>query len=122
MQLGRTCALSFESILVMEDVIKEYTKAVPADLRLCDDLNSAEMCYYAIENTTDSALLVNFVQFHILQISVYSSLLQPKALSNQGQQLLSSIQEHSLEKALKSAQFILCGIRRLATVNTTTCK
>ncbi|KAF1801225.1 Zn(2)-C6 fungal-specific transcription factor [Mucor lusitanicus] len=120
-QLGKTCALSFESILVMEEVIKEYTKAVPAEFRLCDDLNSAKMCYYAIENTTDSVLLVNFVQFHILQMSVYSSLLQPKALSNQGQQLLSSIQEHSLEKALKSAQFILCGIRRLANAETTLC-
>ncbi|EPB85686.1 hypothetical protein HMPREF1544_07512 [Mucor circinelloides 1006PhL] len=120
-QLGTTCALSFESILVMEDVIKEYTKAVPAEFRLCDDLNNVEMCFHAIENTVDSVLLVNFVQFHILQMSVYSCLLQPKALNSQGQQLLSSIQEHSLENALKSTQFILCGIRRLAAADTTSC-
>lgn len=103
-------------------MIKEYTKDVPAELRLCDDLNDIRLCYDVIEKTTDSVLLINFIQFHIFIASIYSCLLQPKALTDQDQQLLSLVQQHSLSQALKSCQLLIHGIHRLAIVNTSSCK
>ena len=103
-------------------MIKEYTNNVPAELRLCDDLNDVRLCYDVMENTTDSVLLMNFVQFHIFIAGIYSCLLQPKALNNQDQQLLSLVQQHSLNQALKSCQLLIHGIHRLAIVNMSSCK
>ncbi|KAL7324662.1 hypothetical protein PS15p_209822 [Mucor circinelloides] len=121
LQLGKSCAFSFESILVMEELIKEYTRSVPADVRLCADMNNTAMCFEAMNTTTDSVLLINFMHFHVLQMSVYSCLLRPKALSDQGQQILSLVQEHSLSKALKSCQLMLRAIHRLAVTDATSC-
>lgn len=121
LQLGKSCAFSFESILVMEELIKEYTTKVPPDIRLCADMNNTDMCFEAIDKTKDPVLLVNFMHFHILQMSVYSCLLRPKALSDQGQQILSLVQEHSLSKALKSCQLLLHAIHRLAVTDQTSC-
>ncbi|KAI8639494.1 hypothetical protein BD408DRAFT_421392 [Parasitella parasitica] len=120
-QLGKASSFSFESIVRMEQVMKEYTAAVPAELRLCDDLNDAKKCNDAIEQTTDSVLLVNFIQYHFLNISIYSSFLQPKALSDQGHQLLSLVQQHSLSESLKSAQLLIHATHQLAIADTKSC-
>ncbi|KAF1801226.1 hypothetical protein V8B55DRAFT_1528379 [Mucor lusitanicus] len=121
LQLGKSCAFSFESILVMEELIKEYTTKVPSDIRLCADMNNKRMCFEAIDKTRDPVLLVNFMHFHILQMSVYSCLLRPRALSDQGQQILSLVQEHSLSKALASCQLLLRAIHRLAVTDQSSC-
>jgi hypothetical protein len=106
----------------MEDVMKEWAAAIPAEFRLCSDLYDSELCYKAIDEATDSVLLTNFIQFHIFHVSIYSCLLQPKSLSDYGQQLLSWVQEHSLSKALKSCQLVLHAIHRLAVADATSCK
>lgn len=106
----------------MEELIKEYTRTVPADVRLCADMNNTAMCFEAMNTTTDSVLLINFMHFHVLQMSVYSCLLRPRALSDQGQQILSVVQEHSLSKALKSCQLMLRAIHRLAVTDATSCE
>ena len=103
-------------------MIKEYTNNVPAELRLCDDLNDVRLCYDVMEKTTDSVLLMNFIQFHIFIAGIYSCLLQPKALTNQDQQLLSLVQQHSLSQTLKSCQLLIHGIHRLSIVNMSSCK
>ncbi|CEP11348.1 hypothetical protein [Parasitella parasitica] len=120
-QLGKASSLSFESIVRMEQVMKEYTEVIPAELRLCDDLSDVKKCYDAIEQTTDSVLLVNFVQYHFLNIGIYSSFLQPKAVSDQSQQLLSLVQQHSLSESLKSARLLIHAIHRLAAADTKSC-
>jgi hypothetical protein len=75
-----------------------------------------------MEKTTNSVLLMNFLQFHLFIASIYSCLLQPKALTDQGQQLLSVVQQHSLSQALKSCRLLIHGIHRLAIIDTTSCK
>lgn len=106
----------------MEDLIKEYTKNVPPDVRLCADMNDTRMCFEAIDKTKDPVLLINFMHFHILQMSVYSCLLRPKALTDQGQQILSLVQEHSLSRALKSCQLLVRTIHHLAAIDQTSCE
>ncbi|KAI8643652.1 hypothetical protein BD408DRAFT_149424 [Parasitella parasitica] len=119
--VGRTCTLSFESIIRIEDVMREWASAMPAEFRLCDDLYDWEKCYKAIDQVTDSILLTNFIQFHVFHVSTYSCLLQPKSLSDYGQDLLSRVQEHSLTKALESCKLLLHAIHRLAVANPNSC-
>ncbi|CEP13854.1 hypothetical protein [Parasitella parasitica] len=93
--IGRTCTLSFESIIRIEDVIREWASAMPAEFQLCDNLYDWELCYKAID--------------------------QPKSLSNYGQELSSRVQEHSLTKALESCKLLLHAIHRLAVANPDSC-
>lgn len=120
--MGKPCAFSFESILVMEDLIKEYTANLSPDVRLCADMNNTSLCFEAIGKTKDPVLLMNFMHFHILQMSVYSCLLCPKALTDQGRQILSVVQEHSLSKALTSCRLLLRVIHRLGVIDQTSCE
>ncbi|KAL9545736.1 hypothetical protein MBANPS3_007008 [Mucor bainieri] len=119
--VGRTCTLSFEAIVRMHDVMKEWARSIPAEFRLCDDLYDAEMCFQAIDRATDSVLLTNFIQFHLFHVSTYSCLLQPKSLADDDQQILSWVQEHSLTTALRSCRLLLYAIRRLAVADTSSC-
>ncbi|KAL7312429.1 hypothetical protein PS15m_008189 [Mucor circinelloides] len=119
--VGRTCTLSFESIVRMEDVMKEWARSIPDEFRLCDDLYDEELCFKAIDQATDSILLTNFIQFHIFHVSTYSCLLQPKSMADYAQQILSWVQEHSLAMALKSCRLLLYAIHRLAVADTSSC-
>ncbi|KAK4516375.1 uncharacterized protein ATC70_011346 [Mucor velutinosus] len=120
--MGRTCTLSLESIVKLETVLREWAMALPAEFRLCNNLYDKEACYEAIDQTTDSVVLITFIHFHIFHVSIYSCLLQPKSLHGESQQpLLSWVQEHSLKKALRSCQLALYAIHRLTMAETNSC-
>lgn len=121
--MGRTCTLSLEAIVRLEAVLQEWAASLPAEFRLCNDLYDKEACFKAIDQTTDSVVLITFIHFHIFHVSNYSCLLQPKSLHGETQQqLLSWVQEHALQKALKSCQLALYAIHRLTMAETNSCE
>lgn len=121
--MGRTCSLSLEAIIKLETVLQEWAASLPAEFRLCNDLYDKEACFKAIDQTTDSVVLITFIHFHIYHVSTYSCLLQPKSLHGETQQqLLSWVQEHSLQKALRSCQLALYAIHRLSMTETNSCE
>ncbi|GAN09053.1 hypothetical protein MAM1_0240c08575 [Mucor ambiguus] len=120
--MGRTCTLSLESIVKLETVLQEWAMSLPAEFRLCHDLYDKEACFKAIDQTTDSVVLTTFIHFHIFHVSTYSCLLQPKSLHGETQQqLLSWVQERSLQKILRSCQLALYAIHRLTMAETNSC-
>ncbi|KAL7334187.1 hypothetical protein PS15p_202991 [Mucor circinelloides] len=120
--VGRTCTLSFESIIKLETVLQEWAMSLPAEFRLCNDLYDKEACFKAIDQTTDSVVLATFIHFHMFHVSTYSCLLQPKTLYDETQQQLPAwVQEHSLQRALRSCQLALYAIHRLTMAETNSC-
>jgi len=97
--------------------------SLPAEFRLCNDLYDKEACFKAIDQATDSVVLATFIHFHMFHVSTYSCLLQPKTLHDETQQQLPAwVQEHSLQKALRSCQLALYAIHRLTMAETNSCK
>ncbi|KAL9537495.1 hypothetical protein MBANPS3_011731, partial [Mucor bainieri] len=120
--VGDTGALGFESIVLLESVLQEWTMALPAEFRLCRDLYDKRTCFEAIDLTNDTVVLTTFILFHIFHVDTYSCLLQPKSLADETQQqLLSCVQDRSLHKLLTSCQLALYGIHRLAMVESRSC-
>jgi hypothetical protein len=105
--------LTFESIVKIDDVIAEWGRAVPPQFRICDDMTNFEMCKNALKTIADPISLINFIQFHTFQVTIYSCLLQPIALCADNNQLLSYVQKHSLDRSVESTRLILLAVQQL---------
>ncbi|CAO3641969.1 unnamed protein product [Mucor hiemalis] len=112
--VGKTCTLTFESIVRLEDIINEWSSAMPEEFRLCADLKNEQLCREAIASTNDVIKLISFVHFHVFLIGIYSCLLQPIALGSENDQILSYVQQHSLESSLKSCRLLINTIHRMS--------
>lgn len=117
--VGKTCTLTFESIVRLEDIINEWSNAMPEEFRLCADLKNEQLCREAIAKTNDVIKLASFVHFHVFMIGIYSCLLQPIALGTENDQLLSYVQQHSLQSSLTSCRLLIHTIHKLSTAKDT---
>lgn len=98
----------------LEDIINEWSSAMPEEFRLCADLKNEQLCREAIASTNDVIKLISFVHFHVFLIGIYSCLLQPIALGSENDQILSYVQQHSLESSLKSCRLLINTIHRMS--------
>lgn len=115
--------MTFESIVRMEDVIKEWTRCVPKEFLLCDDLHDVEKCKAAIDKETDCVVLIGFIHVHVLLLTIYTCLLQPIALGMNNEQLLSFVQQKSLENSLKGCRLLIYAVHRISdATGATSCK
>ncbi|KAI9483588.1 MAG: hypothetical protein EXX96DRAFT_616559 [Benjaminiella poitrasii] len=123
LHVGKTCTLSFESIVRLEDVIKEWAKTLPAELRLCDDLKDTEKCREAMNGETDFIVLLTFIQFHLVIVSTYSCLLKPITLGA-NEQILSYVQHYSLNQIIHSCRLLFYASHKVSLTekNEPTCK
>ncbi|OBZ86554.1 hypothetical protein A0J61_05388 [Choanephora cucurbitarum] len=103
-RIGRTCKLSFETIFRVEEVMMEWASIVPEEFRLSKDLNSYDLCSSAIESTIDVFKILLFTDFHMIQISIFSSLLQP---SEEDLQIAQFVLHYAHEKSLQSCMHSL---------------
>lgn len=87
---------------------------MPERFRLSPDMRNEQICMAAIDETDDFLKLLSFVHFHIFLVGIYSCLLQPVALGTENDQLLSFIQQHSLEDTLKSCRLIINAVHRMS--------
>lgn len=105
-------------------MISDWSKQAPDGYCLCGDLNNIESCVEGIDSTSDCVLLMSFIHYQAFIVSIYSSLLQPIALGNDHNQLLSFIQQSSLEKSLKAGQLLIHAVNRISIIaeGTSLCK
>ena len=114
MSQGLVCTLSFESIIRLQDAIAEWHASTPDKYRLCDNYLDVACCKEAIQTTADTTLLLAFMHFQVISTIIYSSLLRPVALKAKSDQLLSFIQNHTLEKALDGCRLLILAVRRVS--------
>ncbi|KAI8352101.1 hypothetical protein BD560DRAFT_492722, partial [Blakeslea trispora] len=116
-RIGRTCKLSFESIFRVEEVMMEWASIVPQEFRLSENFNDYSLCSSAIESATDVFKILMFTDFHMVQISLFSSLLQP---TEEYLEIAQFVLHYALEKSLQSCQLLLCAIKRLFAIQSST--
>lgn len=117
-QNGAVCTLSFESIVRMEDAVQEWVRSVPKEYRLCNDYLDPECCRQAIAQSTDMIMLLSYMHYTVLIIMIYGSLLKPIALRRDADQILSFVQNHSLEKTLAGCRLMIYTCARIAEIDT----
>lgn len=104
-------------------MILEWSNSIPKEFRLCIDLKDIDLCKAAVDKSTDSVVLMLFIQFQSFIISIHSCLLQPIALGSDNDQLLSFVQRRSLDTSLKGCKLIIHAVLRISqTKDTTVCK
>ncbi|KAI7900051.1 uncharacterized protein BX663DRAFT_519457 [Cokeromyces recurvatus] len=109
---GKTCTLSFESIVRLEAIFKEWASTLPDDFRICDDLKDFDKCKKAIDETSDLILLITFLGFHSFHINFYAYLLQPIA-HGPNEQILNYVEQYSLNQSLQSCYLLNYTIQRI---------
>lgn len=110
--------MSFESIVRMEDAVQEWVRSVPKEYRLCNDYLDPECCRQAIAQSTDMIMLLSYMHYTVLIIMIYGSLLKPIALRRDADQILSFVQNHSLEKTLAGCRLMIYTCARIAEIDT----
>lgn len=112
-----------ESLIRIDEVITEWNNGAPNGFRLCEDVNNIELCFKAIDNTTDCVMLMAFIHYQAFIVSIYASLLHPVVLGD-NDQLLSFVQQSSLGKALKAGHILIHAVSHISAVaeGTSECK
>lgn len=112
-----------DSLIRLEGVLLEWGSQAPEVFQLCTDINDIEACMELIDNTTDCIMLMSFIHYQSFVVSVYSSLLHPITLGD-NDQLLSIVQQRSLEKSLKAGHVLIHTVNRISAVaeNASACK
>ena len=98
----------------MEDVTREWSESLPDQLRLCSNLKNETLCKQAIDATDDYLKLMTFVQYNIFTVGIYSCLLQPIALGRENCQLLSFVQQHSLDNSLQGCRLLIYAVHQMS--------
>lgn len=107
----------------MEDVVKEWTSNDPNNLLIEEDLFDVEKCKAAIDKETDCIKLITFIHFHALLMTMYICLLQPIALGVNNEQILSFVQQRSLDNSLKGCRLLIYAVHRISdATGATSCK
>lgn len=120
---GEPFSLKFESIIRLDDVLKEWWKSVPQEYHLCDDWLDLEQAKAGVDECQDENHLALFNHFIVSMIDIYSSLLQPNAVETQNDQVLSVVQELSLRRCLNCCQLLIHSqIKCLVLSDTLSCK
>ncbi|KAG2234988.1 hypothetical protein INT48_000230 [Thamnidium elegans] len=113
-QLGNLSTLTFESIVVLEDVISEWVSSFPDEFRLCDNIKDVDQCIRAIDQTNEFALLSAFIQCQLFIINIYSYLLKPVATGTDYDQLCLRVQQRSSDNTRDGCRLLVCAIRRIS--------
>lgn len=104
-------------------MISEWVSTIPQEFRLCIGEKDMDLCKIVLDRTTDTVVLITFIQFQAFLINEYSCLLQPIALGNDNDQLLSFVQQRSLDKSLRGCKLLMHAVLRLSqTEDATVCK
>lgn len=107
----------------MEDVIAEWNNSIPDELRLCADITNVDMCVTAIDKTTDCVLLLTFIHCQTFLVSIYPYLLHPVVLGKNQDELLSCVQQRSLENSLRACRLLIHAVHRISLADISTyCK
>lgn len=112
--MGAVCSLSFESIVRLDEMLKEWWEDLPEKYHFCDNWLDPEQCKGRIDETNDSAPLMMFIRFQIFTMDIYSCMLKPKALDSGNNQLLSIVQELMLERSLHCCQLVRYCVKKLS--------
>ncbi|GAA5806466.1 hypothetical protein HPULCUR_012000 [Helicostylum pulchrum] len=113
-QIGNLSTLTFEYIVVLEDVISEWVSSFPDGLRLCDNIKDVDQCIQAIDQTNDFVLLSAFIQCQLFITNIYSYLLRPVATGNDYDQLCLRVQQRSFENTRDGCKLLMYAIRRIS--------
>lgn len=113
-QLGNLGALTFESIVILEDVLSEWVSSFPDEFRLCDNIKDVDQCIQAIDQANEYILLLAFIQCQLFITNIYSYLLKPVAAGNDYDQLCLCVQQRSLENTRDGCRLLVHAIRRIS--------
>ncbi|KAG2198331.1 hypothetical protein INT47_003044 [Mucor saturninus] len=114
-QSGYESTLSLESLIRLEGVLLEWGSHAPEVFKLCTDMNDTDALLEIIDNTTDCVMLISFIHYQSFIVSVYSSLLHPITLGD-NDQLLSIVQQRSLEKSLTAGHVLIHAVSRISAI------
>ncbi|KAI8889150.1 hypothetical protein K501DRAFT_329267 [Backusella circina FSU 941] len=106
---GEAFSLKFESIIRLDDVLKEWWKSVPPEYYVCENWLDLEEAKIAVEKCQVEEHLALFNYFVVSMIDIYSSLLQPNTLETKNDQILSVVQELALRRCLHGCQLLICS-------------
>lgn len=115
-QLGNLSTLTFESIVVLEDVISEWVSSFPDELRLCDNIKDVDQCLQAIDQTNEFVLLSAFIQCQLFIMNIYSYLLRPVVTGSDYDQLCLRVQQRSFENTRDGCRLLMYAIRRISQI------
>lgn len=115
-QLGNLSTLTFESIVVLEDVVSEWVSSFPDEFRLCDNIKDVDQCIQAIDQTNEFVLLSAFIQCQLFITNIYSYLLRPVAIGNDYDQLCLRVQQRSFENTRDGCRLLVYAIRRISQI------
>ncbi|KAI8887193.1 hypothetical protein K501DRAFT_242929 [Backusella circina FSU 941] len=107
---GGVCALPFEMIVQMDEVIHAWWNGLPERYKLCDSWLDVDQCRQRINETVDGVALITFIDFLNYMVGVYSQMLQPKSITDSS--VLSFVEKVILERALYCCQMVLCGFNK----------
>lgn len=114
---GGVCTLSLEFIIRMEDVILEWSASMPDEFNLCRNLKNYAVCKLAVSESEDCISLMVFIRCQIFIATIYSRLLRPIDKGEDYDQLLSCVQQRSLENSLTACRLLIHAIHRSSEID-----
>ncbi|KAI8887196.1 hypothetical protein K501DRAFT_269166 [Backusella circina FSU 941] len=104
---GDPFSLKFESIIRMDDVLREWWESVPLQYKICEDWLNVEQAKTGIDRCDNDSSLILFNYSLAFMMDIYSALLQPSALGTSNNQILSVVQEFSLRRSLDCCELLI---------------
>jgi hypothetical protein len=99
--------LTFETIIELDEVLNMWWRNAPSEYQVCIEWLDLEKCKDAISRCTNGSNLMFFNQFLAFMVDIYSTLLQPKALNNADDQILSVVQELTLRRSIHCSEVLI---------------
>ncbi|KAI8887151.1 hypothetical protein K501DRAFT_176087, partial [Backusella circina FSU 941] len=116
--VGSVCTLKVEALDILNSIINEWWRDLPAKFRFCESWDSKEECEKAIDDCEDTVTLIIFNFFLVFILGLYSSLLKPLGNKNDPEDFLSAVQQYTLDKTYLFCHLLVYCSQKLSNIKT----